>query len=143
MLSYVNKDFIINELHSLQKYYLVVLPALFDSMDNLITDLPLFSVYHSFSASVVIEEFGHIEDYGPLFVTTFERFTYAASVMALNSSYICDQEPDLVEAYTNFASTFVRGSSKVMYTLLFIHSLLQEKINPLLKLKGLCLQSRH
>jgi len=45
-------------------------------------------------------------------VTTFERFTYAPSVMALNSSYICDQEPDLVEAYTNFASMLVRGSSK-------------------------------
>lgn len=107
-------------------------------MDNVITDFPFFS------ASVVIEEFGHIEDYGPLFVTTFERFTYAASVMALNSSYICDQEPDLVEGYTNFASTFVRGSSKVMYTILFIHFLLQEKINPsteVSKLKGLCLQS--
>ena len=68
-----------------------------------------------FSASIVIEEFGHREDYGPLFVTSFERFTYASSVMALNSSYICDQEPDLVEAYTNFASMFVRGSSKVSY----------------------------
>jgi transportin-3 len=38
--------------------------------------------------------------------------------MALNSSYICDQEPDLVEAYTNFASMFVRGSSKVSYAFL-------------------------
>lgn len=66
-----------------------------------------------FSASVVIEEFGHKDEYGPLFVTTFERFTQAASVRALNSSYICDQEPDLVEAYTNFASTFVRTSRKV------------------------------
>jgi len=51
-------------------------------------------------------------------VTTFERFTYAPSVMALNSSYICDQEPDLVEAYTNFASMLVRGSSKVSYAFL-------------------------
>lgn len=65
------------------------------------------------SASVVIEEFGHKEEYGACFVTTFERFTHAASVMALNSSYICDQEPDLVEAYTNFASMFVRCSRKV------------------------------
>ncbi|KAF7802021.1 transportin MOS14 isoform X2 [Senna tora] len=32
--------------------------------------------------------------------------------MALTSSYICDQEPDLVEAYTNFASTFIRSCSK-------------------------------
>ena len=65
------------------------------------------------SASVVIEEFGHKKEYGPLFMGTFERFTQASSVMALNSSYVCDQEPDLVEAYTNFASTFVRGSHKV------------------------------
>lgn len=64
-------------------------------------------------ASVVIEEFGHKEEYAPLFITTFERFTQASSVMGLNSSYICDQEPDLVEAYTNFASTFVRGTRKV------------------------------
>ncbi|TXG54995.1 hypothetical protein EZV62_020251 [Acer yangbiense] len=64
------------------------------------------------SASIVIEEFGHKEEYGALLVTTFERFTQAASVVALNSSYICDQEPDLVEAYTNFASTFVRSSRK-------------------------------
>ncbi|KAL9331251.1 hypothetical protein ACSQ67_000861 [Phaseolus vulgaris] len=63
-------------------------------------------------ASIVIEEFGHLEEYGPLFVTLFERFTRAASVMALTSSYICDQEPDLVEAYTNFASTFVRSCNK-------------------------------
>ncbi|XWS30603.1 hypothetical protein CRYUN_Cryun23aG0000200 [Craigia yunnanensis] len=64
------------------------------------------------SASVVIEEFGHKEEYGPLFMGTFERFTQASSVMTLNSSYVCDQEPDLVEAYTNFASTFIRGSHK-------------------------------
>ncbi|XP_039031057.1 uncharacterized protein LOC120165650 isoform X2 [Hibiscus syriacus] len=63
-------------------------------------------------ASLVIEEFGHKEGYSPLFISTFERFTRASSVMSLNSSYVCDQEPDLVEAYTNFASTFVRGSHK-------------------------------
>ena len=67
----------------------------------------------SSSASVVIEEFGGREEYGPIFISTFERFTYAASIMALSSSYICDQEPDLVEAYTNFMSTFVRGMPKV------------------------------
>ncbi|XP_058004668.1 transportin MOS14 isoform X3 [Hevea brasiliensis] len=64
------------------------------------------------SASVVIEEFSNREEYGPLFVKIFERFTQASSVMGLNSSYICDQEPDLVEAYTNLASTFVRSSRK-------------------------------
>lgn len=70
--------------------------------------------YHS--ASVVVEEFGHQKEYGPFFITTFERFSHAASVMALNSSYICDQEPDLVEAYTNFASMFIRCSHKVLHT---------------------------
>ncbi|KAJ4849617.1 hypothetical protein Tsubulata_025076 [Turnera subulata] len=74
------------------------------------TNLSCFLV--TTKASVVIEEFSYNEEYGPLFVSTFERFTQAASVMGLNSSYICDQEPDLVEAYTNFASTFVRGSRK-------------------------------
>lgn len=61
-----------------------------------------------------MEEFGCKEEYGGVFVTTFERFTHAESVMALNSSYICDQEPDLVEAYSNFASTFVRCCRKVL-----------------------------
>ncbi|XP_047161486.1 transportin MOS14 isoform X3 [Vigna umbellata] len=41
-----------------------------------------------------------------------ECYIRTASVMALTSSYICDQEPDLVEAYTNFASTFIRSSNK-------------------------------
>lgn len=77
-------------------------------------------IFNTISASVVIEEFGNKEEYGPLFVTTLERFTHAASVMALNSSYICDQEPDLVEAYTNFASTYVRGTRKVLYTFHFV-----------------------
>lgn len=72
-----------------------------------------FYFWAKFSATIVIEEFGHKEEYGPLFVTTFERFTQAASVISLSSSYICDQEPDLAEAYTNFASTFVRSSRKV------------------------------
>ncbi|XP_059669896.1 transportin MOS14 isoform X3 [Cornus florida] len=64
------------------------------------------------TASVVVEEFGNKEEYGPLFISTFESFTYAASIMAINSSYICDQEPDLVEAYSNFASAFVRDTPK-------------------------------
>ena len=51
-------------------------------------------------------------------MSTFERFTCSPSVMALTSSYICDQEPDLVEAYTNFASVYVRSCPKV---LIFMH----------------------
>ncbi|KAB1211378.1 Transportin-3 [Morella rubra] len=91
--------------------FLTVLPKVLDCLS---TNFLLFQSHECYvrTASVVMEEFGHREDYGPLFVTTFERFTYAASVMALNSTYICDQEPDLVEAYTNFASTFIRASPK-------------------------------
>ncbi|KAL3526241.1 hypothetical protein ACH5RR_010897, partial [Cinchona calisaya] len=68
------------------------------------------------TASIIIEEFGGREEYGPLYISTFERFTYTASIRALTSSYICDQEPELVEAYTNFASAFVRNSSKEVIT---------------------------
>lgn len=68
----------------------------------------------SFSASVVFEEFGNKEDYGHIFISTFERFTCSTSVMALSSSYICDQEPDLVEAYMNLGSSYVRSCPKVL-----------------------------
>lgn len=66
-----------------------------------------------YTASVIIEEFGNKEEYGPLFISTLERFTNASSIMALNSSYVCDQEPDLVEAYCNFTSIFLHNSPKV------------------------------
>ncbi|XP_030953191.1 transportin MOS14 [Quercus lobata] len=93
------------------QHFVAVLPKVLDCLSTNFLSFQSHECYIR-TASVVIEEFGHREDYGPLFVTTFERFTYAVSVVALNSSYICDQEPDLVEAYTNFASTFVRGSPK-------------------------------
>ncbi|XP_070023691.1 transportin MOS14 isoform X4 [Nicotiana sylvestris] len=64
------------------------------------------------AASVLIEEFGSREEYGHLFVSIFERFSKSTSIMALTSSYICDQEPDLVEAFANFTSIFVRCSPK-------------------------------
>ncbi|GFQ02723.1 GDSL esterase/lipase at4g18970 [Phtheirospermum japonicum] len=83
---------------------------------QLFLSLVLFSFtshYHScFPASVIVEEFGGKEEYGPLFISTFERFTSSTSVMALTSSYICYQEPDLVEAYSNFASAYVRSCPK-------------------------------
>ncbi|KAH0660994.1 hypothetical protein KY290_030394 [Solanum tuberosum] len=64
------------------------------------------------TASILIEEFGSREEYGHLFVGIFERFSKSTSIMALTSSYICDQEPDLVEAFANFASIFIRCSPK-------------------------------
>ncbi|CAD6256823.1 unnamed protein product [Miscanthus lutarioriparius] len=79
----------------------------------------LFRSYHmenvNLSAAVsanVIEEFGHKEEYGALCVRTFETLSSASSISALNSSYTCDQEPDLVEAYTYFTSMFIRCCPK-------------------------------
>jgi len=60
----------------------------------------------------VIEEFGHKEEFGALFVRTFETLSSASSILTLNSSYTCDQEPDLVEAYTYFTSMFIRCCPK-------------------------------
>ncbi|XP_020533475.2 transportin MOS14 isoform X2 [Jatropha curcas] len=93
------------------EHFVMLLPNVLDCLSS---NFLLFQSHECYirTASVVIEEFSNREEYGPLFATTFERFTQAASVMGLNSSYICDQEPDLVEAYANFASTFVRSSRK-------------------------------
>ncbi|XP_048134614.1 transportin MOS14 isoform X3 [Rhodamnia argentea] len=93
------------------QHFFTLLPSILDCLS---ANFSMFQDRECFirTASVVIEEFGQKEEYGPLFVTTFERFTQAASVMSLNSSYICDQEPDLVEAYMNFVSTFIRGLHK-------------------------------
>ncbi|XP_057982935.1 transportin MOS14 isoform X2 [Malania oleifera] len=93
------------------QHFVTLLPKVLDFLSTKFMSFQSHECYIR-AASTVIEEFGHKEEYGALFVSTFERFTCAASVMSLNSSYICDQEPDLVEAYTNFASTFVHGSPK-------------------------------
>ncbi|CAN1126568.1 Transportin MOS14 [Linum perenne] len=93
------------------QHFLVLLPSVLDCMSTNFLSFQNHECYIK-TASIVVEEFSHMEEYGPLFVKTFERFTQAASVMGLNSSYICDQEPDLVEAYANFASTFVRSCPK-------------------------------
>ncbi|XP_022759430.1 uncharacterized protein LOC111305831 isoform X8 [Durio zibethinus] len=93
------------------QHFEMLLPKILDCLSTNFLSFQSHECYIR-TASVVIEEFGHKEEYGPLYMSTFERFTQASSVMALNSSYVCDQEPDLVEAYTNFALTFVRGSHK-------------------------------
>ncbi|XP_044466271.1 transportin MOS14 isoform X2 [Mangifera indica] len=102
-------------IHSSGQHFLSLLPQVLDCLSTNFLSFQSHECYIR-TATVVIEEFGHKEEYGPLFVTTFERFTQAASVISLNSSYICDQEPDLAEAYTNFASTFVRSSHKEVLT---------------------------
>uniref|UniRef100_A0A3N7FYY2 Exportin-1/Importin-beta-like domain-containing protein n=1 Tax=Populus trichocarpa TaxID=3694 RepID=A0A3N7FYY2_POPTR len=86
------------------QHFALLLPSVLDCLSTNFLSFQSHEWYIR-TASVVIEEFSHKEEFGPLFVITFERFTQATSVMGLNSSYICDQEPDLVEAYTNFAST--------------------------------------
>ncbi|KAG8656082.1 transportin MOS14 isoform X2 [Manihot esculenta] len=93
------------------QHFVMLLPNVLDCLSSNFLSFQSHECYIR-TASVVIEEFSNREEYGPLFIKTFERFTQAASVMGLNSSYICDQEPDLVEAYTTFASTFVRSSRK-------------------------------
>ncbi|XP_020554942.1 importin-13 isoform X1 [Sesamum indicum] len=86
-------------------------PKVLDSMSINFMSFQSHECYMK-TAAVIIEEFGVNEEYGPLFMRTFERFSSSTSVMALTSSYICDQEPDVVEAYTNFASAYVRSCSK-------------------------------
>ncbi|KAI4375430.1 hypothetical protein MLD38_013296 [Melastoma candidum] len=100
--------------HAIQSSSQHFMPLLPSILDCLSTNFALFQVHECFvrTASVVIDEYGQKEEYVPLFITTFERFTRAESVMSLNSSYVCDQEPDLVEAYMNFATTFIRGTRK-------------------------------
>ncbi|KAI4350398.1 hypothetical protein L6164_004856 [Bauhinia variegata] len=93
------------------QHFVTLLPKVLDWLSK---NFVLFQSHECYirTASIVIEEFGHQEEYGPLFVTTFERFTHSSSVLALTSSYICDQEPDLVEAYANLASTYIRSCNK-------------------------------
>ncbi|XP_050235251.1 transportin MOS14 isoform X2 [Mercurialis annua] len=93
------------------QHFLMLLPNVLDCLSSNYLSFQNHDCYIK-AASVVVEEFSNREEYGPLFATTFERFTQASSITGLNSSYICDQEPDLVEAYTNFASTFVRSTRK-------------------------------
>ncbi|XP_058003756.1 transportin MOS14 isoform X3 [Hevea brasiliensis] len=93
------------------QHFVMLLPNVLDCLSSNFLSFQSHDCYIR-TASVVIEEFSNREEYGPLFVKIFERITQSASVMGLNSSYICDQEPDLVEAYTTFASTFVRSSRK-------------------------------
>lgn len=98
-------------INSSGQHFTTLLPTVLDCLS---TNFIKFQGHECYvrTASVVIEEFGHREEYGPLFISTLERFTNAASVTALNSSYICDQEPDLVESYVGFTSAFVRVSPK-------------------------------
>ncbi|XP_076893088.1 transportin MOS14-like [Bidens hawaiensis] len=92
-------------------HFVTLLPKVLDYLSTNFTSFQTHECYIK-TASVIIEEFGNKEEYGPLFISTLERFTNASSIMALNSSYVCDQEPDLVEAYCSFTSIFLHNSPK-------------------------------
>uniref|UniRef100_J3N8V9 Exportin-1/Importin-beta-like domain-containing protein n=1 Tax=Oryza brachyantha TaxID=4533 RepID=J3N8V9_ORYBR len=98
-------------IHSCGEHFQILLPKVLECLS---TNFLLFQRHDCFlrTAASVIEEFGHKEEYGALCVRTFETFSSAASISSLNSSYTCDQEPDLVEAYANFTSTFIRCCPK-------------------------------
>lgn len=98
-------------IHSCGQHFQILLPKVLECLS---TNFLLFQRHDCFlrTAANVIEEFGHKEVYGALCVRTFETFSSAASISTLNSSYTCDQEPDLVEAYANFTSTFIRCCPK-------------------------------
>ncbi|CAM6046725.1 unnamed protein product [Sphagnum compactum] len=64
------------------------------------------------TAAVAVEEFGHEQEHGPLFVETLRVFTASDAMAAMTTSYSCDQEPELAEAYFGFTTTFVRCCPK-------------------------------
>lgn len=72
-----------------------------------------FSLWVS-SACVAVEEFGHEKEHGVLFVETLRVFTASDAMASMTTSYSCDQEPDLAEAYFGLLSTFIRCCPKVM-----------------------------
>ncbi|KAF0897018.1 hypothetical protein E2562_031318 [Oryza meyeriana var. granulata] len=98
-------------IHSCGQQFQILLPKVLECLS---TNFLLFQRHDCFlrTAASVIEEFGHKEEYAALCVRTFETLSSAASISTLNSSYTCDQEPDLVEAYANFTSTFIRCCPK-------------------------------
>ncbi|KAL0732764.1 hypothetical protein Bca4012_008973 [Brassica carinata] len=93
------------------EHFMLLLPSVLECLSRNFLSFQSQECYIR-TACVIAEEFCHKEEYGSLFITTFERFTQASSLMGINSSYICDQEPDLVEAYVNFASALIRGCHK-------------------------------
>ncbi|KAK3120355.1 hypothetical protein QOZ80_9AG0686260 [Eleusine coracana subsp. coracana] len=97
--------------HSCGYHFHVLLPKVLECLS---TNFLLFQRHDCFirTAANVIEELGHKEEYGALCVRTFETLSSASSISALASSYTCDQEPDLVEAYTYFTSMFIRCCPK-------------------------------
>ncbi|KAJ3671776.1 hypothetical protein LUZ60_007855 [Juncus effusus] len=93
-------------IHSSGQNFQLVLPKLLDCLSSNFLKFQNHDCYLR-TAATGLKEFGNIQEFGQLYIKTFERFNSANSISSLNSSYICDQEPDLIEAYTNFTSTFI------------------------------------
>uniref|UniRef100_A0A8I6YG59 Exportin-1/Importin-beta-like domain-containing protein n=1 Tax=Hordeum vulgare subsp. vulgare TaxID=112509 RepID=A0A8I6YG59_HORVV len=98
-------------IHSCGQHFQILLPKI---LERLSTNFLLYQRHDCFlrTAANMIEEFGHKEEHSVVCVKTIETFSSAASLSNLNSSYTCDQEPDLIEAYANFASAFIRCCPK-------------------------------
>ncbi|XP_044981352.1 transportin MOS14 isoform X3 [Hordeum vulgare subsp. vulgare] len=100
-------------IHSCGQHFQILLPKI---LERLSTNFLLYQRHDCFlrTAANMIEEFGHKEEHSVVCVKTIETFSSAASLSNLNSSYTCDQEPDLIEAYANFASAFIRCCPKLL-----------------------------
>lgn len=61
-----------------------------------------------------MEEFGQEKEHGALIVETLLVLTSSEAMAAMTTSYSCDQEPELAEAYFGLLSTFVRSCPHVM-----------------------------
>jgi transportin-3 len=98
-------------IHTCGQHFHVLLPKVLECLS---TNFLRFQRHDCFlrTSANVIEEFGHKEEFGALCVRTFETLSSASSISTLSSSYMCDQEPDLVEAYTYFTSMFIRCCPK-------------------------------
>jgi transportin-3 len=98
-------------IHTCGQHFHVLLPKVLECLS---TNFLRFQRHDCFlrTSANVIEEFGHKEEFGALCVRTFETLSSASSISTLSSSYMCDQEPDLLEAYTYFTSMFIRCCPK-------------------------------
>ncbi|VAI05521.1 transportin MOS14-like isoform X3 [Triticum dicoccoides] len=98
-------------IHSCGQHFQILLPKILECLSM---NFLLYQRHDCFlrTAANMIEEFGHKEEYSVVCVRTIETFSSAASLSNLNSSYTCDQEPDLIEAYANFTSAFIRCCPK-------------------------------
>uniref|UniRef100_A0A7I4A443 Exportin-1/Importin-beta-like domain-containing protein n=1 Tax=Physcomitrium patens TaxID=3218 RepID=A0A7I4A443_PHYPA len=85
-----------------------LLPNIMAAMSN---DFLSFQSHVCFlkTAGIAVEEFGQEKEHGALIVETLLVLTSSEAMAAMTTSYSCDQEPELAEAYFGLLSTFVRS----------------------------------